>query len=253
MSYDVHSLEGYSTVLTAPAPASSGTSLVVQSGDGAKFGNPQNCVVWPAGAQPTTANSEIVRITGIATDTLTITRTQEGSSARSIVVGDQIGNTPTPKAFTDIEAAIPNGAWTSYTPTWTGATTNPVINNGTLAGYYSQIGKTVFCSIEVLAGSTTTYGSGAYSWALPVTALALSDSTATSVNMPVGDCAIFAGTSSPGTAFLGTTTTVQARVPVTASGANPVYTNYTALVTQGTPVTLATGTFITLNFFYRAA
>ena len=103
MAFDVHSLEGYSTVLTAPSPATSGTSLVVQSGDGAKFGNPQNCTVWPAGAQPTKANSEIVRITGISTDTFTITRTQEGSSARAIVVGDQVCNSITPKVLTDIE------------------------------------------------------------------------------------------------------------------------------------------------------
>ena len=144
-------------------------------------------------------------------------------------------------------------AWVSYTPTWTGASTNPVIGNGTLAGYYKQVGKTVYCRIEVVMGSTTTYGSGAYSWALPVTALALSASTANDTLMPVGNIAIFAGTSSPGTAFLGTTTTVQARVPVTVAGANPVYTNYTGLVAQGLPVTIGNTNTIALNFSYEAA
>ena len=115
MTFDTHSLEAYSTVLTAPSPATSGTSLVVQSGNGTLFHIGQNATVFPAGAQPTTANSEIVRITGISTDSLTITRTQEGSSARSIVVGDQIANTITPKVLTDIEGYThPIGAIIDY-------------------------------------------------------------------------------------------------------------------------------------------
>jgi hypothetical protein len=86
----------YSTVATAPSPASSGTSLVVAASDGAKFPTaPFNATIWPVGAQPTTANAEIVRVTAVATDTLTITRAQESSSARTVVVGDQIAETVT--------------------------------------------------------------------------------------------------------------------------------------------------------------
>lgn len=62
------------------------------------------------------------------------------------------------------------GAWTAYTPTWTGGTTNPVIGNGTLTGLYMQIGKTVFFRMRMVAGNTTTFGSGEYRFALPVTA-----------------------------------------------------------------------------------
>ncbi len=92
----------YSTVLTAPTPAASGTSLVVQGGDGTKFPTvPFNATVWPVGVQPTTTNAEIVRVTAISTDTFTITRTQESTSARTIVVGDQIAATITAKALTD--------------------------------------------------------------------------------------------------------------------------------------------------------
>lgn len=81
----------YSTVATAPSPASSGTSLVVQSGDGAKFPNPPFwIVVWAAGANPLTTNAEVCAVTAVSTDTLTIVRAQDGSSARSIVVGDQV-------------------------------------------------------------------------------------------------------------------------------------------------------------------
>jgi len=61
---DVHKNFAYSTVATAPSPASSGTSLVVQAGDGAKFPTvPFNATVWPAGLQPLTTNAEIVRVT----------------------------------------------------------------------------------------------------------------------------------------------------------------------------------------------
>lgn len=56
---------------------------------------PFNATVWPAGLQPTTSNAEIVTVTVVSTDTLTITRAQEGSSARTVIVGDQFAATVT--------------------------------------------------------------------------------------------------------------------------------------------------------------
>lgn len=61
------------------------------------------------------------------------------------------------------------GTWTDYTPAWTAATTNPVLNNGTKAGRYIQAGDLVFVDILVTMGSTTTYGSGTWSISLPIT------------------------------------------------------------------------------------
>ncbi|TXS30722.1 hypothetical protein EAO71_20210 [Streptomyces sp. ms191] len=58
-------------------------------------------------------------------------------------------------------------AWTSYTPAWTAATTNPVLNNGSIAGLYMKLGRTVQVHAEMTAGSTTTYGSGQWSMSLP--------------------------------------------------------------------------------------
>src|SRR5690348_9157544 len=107
MSYDAHKNFGYSVVATAPSPANSGTSLVVAAGEGAKFPTvPFNVVVWPANTQPSSANAEIVRVTNKATDTFTITRTQESTAARSILVGDQISAAITAKLLTDIESSI---------------------------------------------------------------------------------------------------------------------------------------------------
>lgn len=93
----------YSTVLTPPSPGASGTTLVLASGDGAKFpAVPFNAIVSPVGVLPLASNSEIVRVTALATDTLTLTRTQEGSSARAIVAGDQVFVGVTAKMLTDL-------------------------------------------------------------------------------------------------------------------------------------------------------
>jgi hypothetical protein len=51
--------------------------------------------------------------------------------------------------------------WQSYTPVWTAASTNPVLNNGTIAGKWRRVGDSVEIAVELQAGSTTTYGSGA--------------------------------------------------------------------------------------------
>lgn len=68
-------------------------------------------------------------------------------------------------------------AWTAYTPSWTAATTNPVLGaNGTLVGKYRKIGRLVNFQIDLTMGSTTTYGSGAWSITLPFTAAASSGS-----------------------------------------------------------------------------
>lgn len=66
-------------------------------------------------------------------------------------------------------AKIKADAWTSYTPTWTALSTNPTLGNGTLTGYYIQLGKTVFFRIQLAFGSTTTAGNGNWSLTLPTT------------------------------------------------------------------------------------
>lgn len=63
-------------------------------------------------------------------------------------------------------------AWTAYTPTWTGATTNPAIGNGSIVGRYIKIGRTVTAEVILTMGSTTTYGSGSQEIGVPVTAAA---------------------------------------------------------------------------------
>jgi hypothetical protein len=106
MTFDAHNNFAYSTIATAPSPALSGTSLTVATGDGALMpAAPFNMTVWPSGALSLKSNAEIVRVTAVVGDVLTIARTQESSSARSIVAGDQIAATITAKTITDIEGA----------------------------------------------------------------------------------------------------------------------------------------------------
>jgi hypothetical protein len=101
---DAHKNFAVSNVATAPSPAISGTSLVVTAGHGTRFpAAPFNATIWPAAVQPDPSNAEVVRVTAISTDTLTITRAQEGSSAITVSVGDQIAATITDKVLKDAE------------------------------------------------------------------------------------------------------------------------------------------------------
>ena len=73
------------------------------------------------------------------------------------------------------------GVWAAYTPVLTASTTNPTLGNGTILGRYMQIGKTVWCSVRLAWGSTSTVGSGIYRITLPVTAASdYNDATAES-------------------------------------------------------------------------
>lgn len=66
------------------------------------------------------------------------------------------------------------GIWSTYTLAWTAATTNPAIGDGILEGRYTLIGNTVHVNIYMYAGSTTTFGTGVWSFSLPFTAANIS-------------------------------------------------------------------------------
>ena len=58
-------------------------------------------------------------------------------------------------------------AWETYTPVWSSTGTAPVLGNGTITGRYGRINKTVWGTINITTGSTTTYGTGIYTVTLP--------------------------------------------------------------------------------------
>ncbi len=65
------------------------------------------------------------------------------------------------------------GNWVSflnqaYTPTWTGASANPTLGDGTLTGEWSRQGDKISVDVTLTIGSTTTLGTGAWSFSMPV-------------------------------------------------------------------------------------
>ena len=64
-----------------------------------------------------------------------------------------------------------NGAWTSYSTAWTATISNPALGNGSLLSYWARLGNMMAISISLTMGSTTTYGSGAWLFSLPVASL----------------------------------------------------------------------------------
>lgn len=58
--------------------------------------------------------------------------------------------------------------WQTYTPTWsTPSNPQPVKGNGTLTGRYFRAGKKIDLRIELVGGSTTTFGTGVFTFSLP--------------------------------------------------------------------------------------
>jgi len=173
---DAHKNFAVSLVATAPSPAASGTSLVVTASEGSRFPAVSfNATVWPAGAQPTPANAEIVRVTNISTDTFTITRAQESTSARTIVVGDQIAASVTAKTLTDAEAGTEiAGSYVEFTsPVSVTATVEASADTIVSAGAFTYDGSTTvlieFYCPKVQFGNTWTRavlfdGSSAIGW-----------------------------------------------------------------------------------------
>jgi hypothetical protein len=58
--------------------------------------------------------------------------------------------------------------WVSYTPTWSSSGTAPAIGNGSVFGGWRRSGKNMQVQINIVSGTTTTYGSAnAYTFSLP--------------------------------------------------------------------------------------
>jgi|GEM_PF-6601723 len=100
---DRHKNFAYSAVTTPPT-GTSGTSVAVSAGQGALFpAAPFNATIWPAGVQPLSSNAEIVRVTAVVSDTFTITRAEESTTARTWTAGAQIAAMITNRTLTDVE------------------------------------------------------------------------------------------------------------------------------------------------------
>lgn len=145
----------------------------------------------------------------------------------------------------DVDMGTIFGAWTDGAAAgtaWTGSTTNPVIGNGVFAHRYRQVGKTVWWQGIMVAGSTTTFGSGFWQLAWPVTP----SSAASTFGKVLG--VAFAQDSSAGNSYMG------AIKSNTTSAARLIFGSpATSDVTPTVPFTWANGDRFTWSITYEAA
>lgn len=110
------------------------------------------------------------------------------SSPRTWVIGELVTaavlNTEIRDALTGIQAAWDSASWVPAAG-WTAATTNPAIGNGASFAWFARVGKTATFAGRIIPGSTTTFGAGAYTFALPVAPAA--------ATMVVGTAMLFTG------------------------------------------------------------
>lgn len=119
MTLDNHKDLAEGVVVTPPSPATSGLTIVAGGGDGANFptGAQYIGVADATATRLTKANTELIRGSW-SSDTFTATaRAQLGTTARTIVAGDQIFNGLTSADLVNIEtialAAIPSATVTT--------------------------------------------------------------------------------------------------------------------------------------------
>jgi hypothetical protein len=165
MAIDARTNFAYGTVLTAPSPATSGTTMTLSSGAGALMpAVPFNLTIWPTGANPLASTAEIVRVTTLVGDAITVmVRAQEGTSARTIIVGDQVAQTITKKIIDDIETDIAAAAAVTIgtTTITSGTTTRVLYNNAGVVGEYTVTGsgtQAVLSTAPTLTGPVTLTG-----------------------------------------------------------------------------------------------
>lgn len=134
------------------------------------------------------------------------------------------------------------GVWEDYTPVWTATGTAPSIGSGTLTGRSVTIGTTVHFIIKLTGASDTTWGTGSYSWTLPVAAAASTDFVG---DLFVGDSSAGSSAYSTGIAFVGASGTTVGGYVGAKNGA--------AAVTSSNPQTFASGDRIWLAGTYEMA
>lgn len=126
------------------------------------------------------------------------------------------------------------GAWTSWTPVWASFGTQPVLGNGTLTGKHTRVGKFDVFTVELIIGSTTTFGTNLYTMSTPT-------------NVATGStCGAFLEDNSTGFRYRGTTT-----IDTPANMNRILFGDGTAGWTGASPFTLATSDVIRIAGVYE--
>lgn len=91
------------------------------------------------------------------------------TGATNVRIGPQANNSCAAH-FSDLgTGTIIENEQITYTPTWTSSGVAPVLGNGTLIGRFIRNGNNVTVDIQLIMGSTTTFGTGVYFFSLPTT------------------------------------------------------------------------------------
>ncbi len=106
-TWDNYKNFAYGIIAVAPFPATSGGTFQLVGGQGALFASGSfPIVLCPPGVEPTLANAEIAYCSARSLDAFTITRAQEGTTAKAVDAGWQVIAGPTVKTLTDIQGAV---------------------------------------------------------------------------------------------------------------------------------------------------
>jgi hypothetical protein len=172
------------------------------------------------------------------------------------------GKIDKPSGIASGEAAIWNGSafvrssvtklnathltgYSAYTPSWSASGTAPSLGNGTVAGRFVQVGNLVHFYMTFTAGSTSTFGTGAFRFSLPVAA-----STGLGANIPIGIA--YGNDNSAGVNSIAMVL-VENSTTLSIHGTATWPTGGDASFGQTTPWTWATGDTIRLSGTYEAA
>lgn len=157
-----------------------------------------------------------------------------------VVIGNasavySIASTTDERVFANYGLSSAVTPWTAYTPLWSTTGTPPAIGNGTLIGAYRQMGKTVLCRFYMLAGSTTTFGTGGWRFTLPF-AIGVNAQSMFGVTYLLG----------------GATNMICASIP-SGSITIALYTSAAVVVDATHPVTFAANSELTMQGVYESA
>lgn len=131
-SYDLIKFSNHATTTLASALASGATSLTVASGKGALFPSLTGSEYFYATIEDAddASSYEVVKVTARSSDTFTITRAQDGTSAADWAVGDKVELRLPRIAITDLEAQL-----SGYTDTAVAAISSPVSDTAYGSGW----------------------------------------------------------------------------------------------------------------------
>jgi hypothetical protein len=125
------------------------TTIVVAAGQGAKFPSLGAGDFFYATLVNPTNNLEIVKVTARSTDTLTVVRAQDNTTAKAYNAGDRIELRPTAAAFGDLSNAVDTKAPIN-SPVFTGVPAGPTAAPGTNT---TQLATTAFTSAAITAAT----------------------------------------------------------------------------------------------------